>query len=66
MIWAAVVIGKGGDFVVTQGKVVGLFAGLLVFHGLLNSVATRHLARFTKSFVFVNLGATFRKPSSSF
>lgn len=59
MIWAAVVIGKGGDFVVTQGKVVGLFAGLLVFHGLLNSVATRHLARFTKSFVFVNLGATF-------
>ncbi|KAJ6630135.1 amino acid permease [Mycena sp. CBHHK59/15] len=57
MILAAVVIGNE-DFVVTQGKVVGLFAGLLVVHGLLNSVATRHLARFTTYFVFVNLGAT--------
>ncbi|KAJ7456875.1 APC amino acid permease [Mycena latifolia] len=58
MILAAAVIGKDGDFVVTQGKVVGLFAGLLVVHGLLNSVATRHLAQFTQYFVFVNLGAT--------
>ncbi|KAJ7057055.1 APC amino acid permease [Mycena amicta] len=76
MILAAAVIGKDGDFVVTQGKVVGLFAGLLVVHGLLvpalnllrpepslrflpqNSIATRHLARFTQYFVFVNLGAT--------
>jgi len=38
---------------------VGLFAGLLVFHGILNSLATRHLARLTTGFVFVNLGATF-------
>ena len=30
-------------------------------HGLLNSLATRHLARFTKGFVFVNLGTTFGK-----
>ncbi|KAH8112046.1 APC amino acid permease [Phellopilus nigrolimitatus] len=58
MIWAAVVIGKDGDFVITQGKTVGLFAGLLILHGILNSVATRHLAFFTKGFVFVNLGAT--------
>ncbi|KAJ7160934.1 amino acid permease [Mycena filopes] len=58
MILAAAVIGKDGDFEVTQGKVVGLFAGLLIVHGLLNSVATRHLARFTQYFVFVNLGAT--------
>ncbi|KAJ6463398.1 APC amino acid permease [Mycena sanguinolenta] len=58
MILAAVVIGRDGDFEVTSGKVVGLFAGLLVLHGLLNSVATRHLARFTQYFVFVNLGAT--------
>ncbi|KAK6987685.1 APC amino acid permease [Favolaschia claudopus] len=47
-----------GDFNVTSGKVVGLFAGLLVLHGILNSVSTRHLARFTKYFVFINLGAT--------
>ncbi|KAJ7756206.1 amino acid permease [Mycena metata] len=58
MILAATVIGKDGDFEVTQGKVVGLFAGLLIVHGLLNSVGTRHLARFTQYFVFINLGAT--------
>ncbi|KAF8064061.1 APC amino acid permease [Lyophyllum atratum] len=59
MIWAAVVIGKGGNYEVTQGKVVGLFAALLVFHGILNSLTTRSLARMTTGFVFVNLGATF-------
>ncbi|KAF8176273.1 APC amino acid permease [Pholiota molesta] len=51
MILAAVSVGKG--------KVVGLFCGLIVLHGLLNSLATRHLAHLTKGFVFVNLGATF-------
>lgn len=35
MIWAAVVVGKGGDYEVTQGKTVGLFVGLLVVHGIL-------------------------------
>ena len=29
---------KDGDYTVTQGKVVGLFAGLLMFHGLLVSL----------------------------
>ncbi|EIN05314.1 amino acid permease [Punctularia strigosozonata HHB-11173 SS5] len=59
MIWAAVVVAKGGDYEITQGKVVGLFVALLVLHGILNSFATRHLARFTQGFVFVNLGTTF-------
>ncbi|KAI0724668.1 APC amino acid permease [Fomitopsis betulina] len=59
MIWAAVVVAKDGDYVVTQGMTVGLFAGLLAFNGLLNCLATRQLAHITKSFVFVNLGATF-------
>ncbi|KAL5498420.1 TPO5_3 [Sanghuangporus vaninii] len=59
MIWAAVVLGKDGDFEITQGKTVGLFTGLLIVHGILNSFATRFLAMFTRSFVFVNLGATF-------
>ncbi|KAH7096164.1 APC amino acid permease [Auriculariales sp. MPI-PUGE-AT-0066] len=58
MIWAAVSVGTGGSVVVTQGKIVGLFAGLLVVHGLLNSLATRMLARITTGFVFVNVGAT--------
>ncbi|EPT00062.1 hypothetical protein FOMPIDRAFT_1163529 [Fomitopsis schrenkii] len=59
MIWAAVVVAKDGDYVVTQGMTVGLFAGLLAFNGCLNCLATRQLAHITKSFVFVNLGATF-------
>jgi hypothetical protein len=35
MIWAAVVIAKDGNYEVTSGKVVGLFAVLLIFHGIL-------------------------------
>ncbi|KAI0369290.1 APC amino acid permease [Pilatotrama ljubarskyi] len=58
MIWAAVVVGKDGDFTVTPGKTVGLFAGLLILHGILNCLATRQLARLTTGFVFVNIGAT--------
>ncbi|KAL1757075.1 amino acid permease-domain-containing protein [Schizophyllum commune] len=59
MIWAAVSVGKGGNYTASSGQVVGLFAGLLALHGILNSVGTRYLARFTTSFVFVNIGATF-------
>ncbi|KIJ47259.1 hypothetical protein M422DRAFT_74835 [Sphaerobolus stellatus SS14] len=58
MIWAAVALAHPG-YEITSGKVVGLFAGLLVIHGVLNSLTTRHLAWLTKSFVFVNLGTTF-------
>ncbi|EJU00873.1 APC amino acid permease [Dacryopinax primogenitus] len=58
MIWAAVSLATDGSFVVTQGMVVGLFAGLLCLHGVLNSLATRYLAHLTKGFVFVNLGTT--------
>lgn len=59
MIWSAVVVAKDGRYIITQGKVVGLFVALLVLHGILNSLATLYLARLTKGFVFVNLGATF-------
>ncbi|CUA67006.1 putative amino-acid permease C15C4,04c [Schizosaccharomyces pombe 972h-] [Rhizoctonia solani] len=59
MIWGAVVISKNDEnFVVTQRMVVGLMAALLVVHGLLNSLATKYLARMTSSFVFINIGAT--------
>ncbi|CDO68771.1 hypothetical protein BN946_scf184989.g37 [Trametes cinnabarina] len=58
MIWSAVVVGKDGDFTITAGKSVGLFAGLLVLHGILNCLATRQLARLTTGFVFINIGAT--------
>ncbi|KAI6117501.1 amino acid/polyamine transporter I [Pisolithus croceorrhizus] len=45
------------DFVITPGKTVGLFTGLLITHGILNSLATKQLAFFTRSFIFVNLGS---------
>ncbi len=35
MIWAAVVVAKDGNYEVTSGKVVGLFSGLLILHGIL-------------------------------
>jgi hypothetical protein len=41
MIWAAVVVAKDGNYEVTSGKVVGLFAGLMVFHGTL--VRSEHI-----------------------
>lgn len=47
------------QYPVTDGKLVGLFIGLLVIHGLLNSLPTRYLASITQSFVFINLGACF-------
>ena len=37
MIWAAVVVAKDGNYEITSGKVVGLFAVLLIFHGILVS-----------------------------
>ncbi|KAG0142125.1 hypothetical protein CROQUDRAFT_50725 [Cronartium quercuum f. sp. fusiforme G11] len=61
MLWAAYSLyGAGGNekFVASRAQVVGLFIGLLVAHGLLNSLATRSLAQITKSFVFINLAGT--------
>ncbi|QRV98349.1 amino acid permease [Ceratobasidium sp. AG-Ba] len=58
MIWGAVVISKKEKYVVSQGMVVGLMIALLVVHGILNSLATKWLARLTSGFVFVNVGAT--------
>ncbi|KAI0092325.1 amino acid permease [Irpex rosettiformis] len=58
MIWAAVVVAKDGNYTLTAGKTVGIFIGLLVFHGLLNCLATRWLARLTTGFVFINIGTT--------
>lgn len=58
MILAAVSIAKDGEFEISTGKIVGLFSGLMVFHGLLNCLSTKYLAKLTSGFVFVNLGST--------
>jgi amino acid transporter len=39
-IWAAVVISKDGDYEVTNAKLWGLYAGLLVLHGAINCLPT--------------------------
>lgn len=57
MILAAVAIAQP-NFVIIPGKTVGVFTGLLITHGILNSFATKYLASFTRGFVFVNLGTT--------
>lgn len=36
---------------------VGLYIGLLCFHGLINCLATKYLARLTASFVVINMCA---------
>lgn len=59
MIWAGCTVGFDGSFVVTPGMQYGLFVGLLVVHGLLNSLKTRDLAFLTQGFVFINIGFTF-------
>jgi hypothetical protein len=71
----AISLSQDGHYEITQVKVVALFVGLLVSHGILvcpfckesdistnirqNSLTTRRLARFSSSFIFINLGATF-------
>ncbi|KAG9318384.1 APC amino acid permease [Chiua virens] len=59
MILAAVSISTNGTYATTSGRVVGLTIGLLVIHGILNSLRTRYLAHFTIPFMFITLGATF-------
>ena len=58
MIWAGCNVGYDGDFEVSTGMQFGLFVGLLIVHGFLNSLKTRDLAFLTSGFVFVNVGAT--------
>ncbi|KAF7373507.1 APC amino acid permease [Mycena sanguinolenta] len=54
-IMAAVVIGRDGNFEVTSGKVVGLFAGLLVLHGFRTPSQRATLHDFPILGFFVNL-----------
>ncbi|ORY24059.1 amino acid/polyamine transporter I [Naematelia encephala] len=56
MILAAVVICRE-DYVMKNYHQFLLYVGLLCLHGLANSVSTRSLARMTRYFVFINIGA---------
>lgn len=47
MIYAAVTIGTDGAFVASTGQILGLYVGLTVALGVLNSLPTKWLHRIT-------------------
>jgi hypothetical protein len=53
---------KNGDFEVSAGQQYGLYAGLLIVHGIFNSLRTSQLAAMTRGFVFVIVGVTLIIP----
>lgn len=53
---------KDGDFTVSAGHQYGLYAGLLLVHGLLNSLRTSQLAALTRGFVFAIVAVTLMIP----
>ncbi|KAH9824142.1 amino acid/polyamine transporter I [Melampsora americana] len=59
MIWSAYTISTGDEFTPSKVQIVGVFAGLLILHGAINSLNTRLLARITRIFVFINFFTTF-------
>ncbi|ODN76623.1 hypothetical protein L202_05271 [Cryptococcus amylolentus CBS 6039] len=56
MILAAVVVCRD-DYEIVNWHQFLLFIGLLAIHGILNSLPTASLARLTRGFVFINIGA---------
>ncbi|GAA6015215.1 hypothetical protein JCM10207_003645 [Rhodosporidiobolus poonsookiae] len=56
MIFAAVSLSTNGEFVANAWQTYLLYIGLLIIHGVLNSVGTRLLSSLTRTFVFFNLG----------
>lgn len=56
MAWAYVI--TDGRFVATTGEIVGLYIGIMIIAGVINSFPTSWLARLTASYVFVNLITT--------
>ncbi|KAA1088499.1 hypothetical protein PGT21_009085 [Puccinia graminis f. sp. tritici] len=59
MIWSAYTISQDGNYSPTKLEIVGVFGILLIIHGLMNSVATRIMAKLTRTFIFFNFGGTF-------
>ncbi|KZT40899.1 amino acid transporter [Sistotremastrum suecicum HHB10207 ss-3] len=58
MIFAAVTIGTDGAFVASKGQLLGLYVGINVALGLLNSLPTKVLHRVSKYYVWVNMLTT--------
>ncbi|THH08402.1 hypothetical protein EW145_g2730 [Phellinidium pouzarii] len=58
MIFAAATIGTDGTFVASTGQILGLYVGLTVFIGILNSLPTKSLHRLISAFVYFNILTT--------
>jgi len=58
MIFAAVTIGSDGTFIASTGQVIGLYVGINVLLGMVNSLPTRMLHRISSGYVFFNLATT--------
>ncbi|KAL5514455.1 hypothetical protein ACEPAG_2543 [Sanghuangporus baumii] len=58
MIYAAVTIGRDGTFVASTGQILGLYVGITVALGFLNSLPTKWLHRIIKFYVYFNILST--------
>ncbi|KAI5120886.1 hypothetical protein M0805_002986 [Coniferiporia weirii] len=58
MIFAAVTIGTDGVFIASTGQVLGLYVGLTVALGILNSLPTKWLHKVTTFYVYFNVLTT--------
>ncbi|KAJ3379537.1 hypothetical protein HDU84_006592, partial [Entophlyctis sp. JEL0112] len=56
MVAAIGTLATDGDYQPTAGAIVGIYAGILLLHGIINTSSTRFMALVTQSFVFVNFG----------
>lgn len=59
MIWSAYSISQDGQHSASKLELVGVFGALLLIHGLMNSIATKAIAKLTRFFILFNFGATF-------
>ncbi|KAL5476691.1 TPO5_3 [Sanghuangporus weigelae] len=58
MIYAAVTISTDGTFVASTGQILGLYVGITVALGFLNSLPTKWLHRIIKFYVYFNILST--------
>ncbi|KAJ3349361.1 hypothetical protein HDU83_000589 [Entophlyctis luteolus] len=56
MVAAIGTLATDGDYQPSAGAIVGIYAGILLLHGVINTSSTRFMSLVTQSFVFVNFG----------
>nr|GAT58958.1 GABA permease [Mycena chlorophos] len=54
-VMAAANIGSDGSFVATTGQTYGVFAGLIIMHAIMASLATKVIAKLQYFYVFLNI-----------